>query len=131
MKHRMGIASLTHLGGSMPDVLTNSGKLTPVIKKMLEEATELYFKELGGCDYKITDDGIELGIEPAYQFEDLKIIKISKTKANSFIQTGRAFDVWGSGVRSTRKYYGEYNYNCKFTKFVDKWHNKIVYEEKI
>ena len=124
MRHRITNLN-TGLGNPLPELLDNKGKIPPKIKEMLKKATELYFKKWGGCDYSVEETGIKFGIEPAYQYENLKIIKIEKTKENSYIQTGRAFGSYGSGIRSTRKYYGEYEKCCKFTKFIDKWHSKL------
>ena len=68
MRHRM-IDFHTGLGNPSKELLDNSGKVS---KKILKEATELFFKKYGGCDYKVTKEGILIGIEPAYQYEKLK-----------------------------------------------------------
>jgi hypothetical protein len=97
------------------------------MKNMMGDAVELYFKKWGGCDYKITDVGsIEIGIEPAYMYEDVKIIHICKHNKNfSHILTGIAWGAYGSDWATTRKYYGDYKYKSKFVKFIDRWHDKI------
>ncbi len=122
MRHRMGGANLTCLGNPSPELLNNSGVLNSVVKRMLEEAIKLYFEKWNGCDYQISQEEVSFGIEPAYQYEDLKIISIKKEILYSYIKTGRAFGDYGSGIRATTKYYGEYKNNCKFKSFIDKWH---------
>jgi hypothetical protein len=128
MRHRLGGASHTGFGNSAPEILNNTGVFTEEIKKLADDAIDIYFKEFGGCDYEITENKIVLGIEPAYQFEELRILCLTKEKNNCYIETGHAFDSYGSGIRSRRKYYGEYKYNSKFKKFIDKWHY-IIFSE--
>lgn len=125
MRHRMGCANSTGLGNASPALLNNNGVLDSIIKKILKEAIELYFKKWEGCDYQIDQDKVLLGIEPAYQYENLKIICISKTKENSYIETGTAWEAYGSGIAKKRKYYGEYKNRSKFIKCIDKWHPKL------
>ena len=121
----MGISALTGLGNPDMAILSNKGRLAPIVKKMASEAIGLYFKKWGGCDYEIGDNEIKLGIEPAYQFEDLKIIVLYRRKESSYLRTGRAFGIYGSGIKSKYRFYSDYKIKCKFKKFVDKWHPKI------
>ena len=126
MRHRIGnIGSYTGLGNPTPEILDNSGEISLTIKEMLNEAINLYFQYWEGCDYQINKDEIKFGIEPAYMYEDLKIICIKKEKKCSYIKTGRAFGLYGSGIRSTTKFYEDYKYNCKFKKFIDKWYKEL------
>jgi len=125
MRHRIGSAGLTGLGNSSPASLNNNKSLNSIIKKMLNDAIKLYFKKWNGCDYQINQDEISFGIEPAYMYEDLKIISINKDIARSYIRTGRAFDVYGSGIRSTTKIYRDYKKKCQFKNFIDEWHPKL------
>lgn len=131
MRHRLGdIGSQIGLGNPSAVLLDNkwskSETYNKKIKRMLKDGTGLYFKDIGGCDFTIIKDRIDFGIEPAYQFENLKIISVNKEIGLSFIQTGRAFDYYGSGIRSTIKYYKNYKLKSKFVRFIDKWH-KAVY----
>ena len=121
----MGIASLMCLGNPAPCLLTNNEKLIGNLKEMVKDAVEQYFKRWNGCDYDISSDEIKIGIEPAYMYENLKIISINKEIGFSYIRTGYAFGGYGSGIRSRIKYYKEYKNNSKFKKFIDKWHKLI------
>ena len=115
----------TGLGNPSKELLNNEGILTPQLKAMLDEAIELYFKKWGGCDFSIKENYIDFGIEPAYMYQDLKIISINQRKGCSYIRTGRAFGGYGSGIRATTKVYADYKNDCKFTRFIDKWHSLI------
>jgi hypothetical protein len=124
MRHRICNIS-TGLGNPEKELLSNKGILSQPARNMLNEAINLYFKKWNGCDFSIKENKIDFGIEPAYQYEDLKIISINRQKGCSYIKIGRAFGDYGSGIRATTKYYADYKKDCKFTKFIDKWHNLI------
>ena len=124
----MGMAGMTSLGGnSSPVLLDNSGKKTPTIEKMFEDAINSFpvLKSVEGGDFVIRDGYIAFGYEPAYQFEDLEIVCIAKDKEDSHIQTGHAFGDYGSRIRSTIKLYKDFKRKSRFTIFVDKWHPVI------
>ena len=107
MRHRMGLAEMTGLGGNnSPCILDNQGVLDKPKKLVLKQ----FFKEYNhtGCDYGIIETDFKFGLEPTYFGDDLIIINISKTKGNSYIETGHAFGMWGTGIRKKRKYYCEY-----------------------
>jgi len=121
MRHRIGIASLTGLGGNnSPCLLDNVGVLDKSKKVVLKE----FFKEydFDGCDYGMSENEFKFGIEPTYFGDDLIIISINKEKGKSYIQTGHAFGYYGTGIRSKVKYYKDYKKNGKFKRMVDKWH---------
>jgi len=126
----MGNAGMTGLGNPNPAILNNTGKITKPIKKMADEAIELYFQERGGFDFNIEKDGIIFGIEPSYMYEKLKIICLAKKKEFSYIKTGYAWGGWGSEICATTKYYGDYKYKSKFVKFIDKYHSTIYGRKK-
>jgi len=120
MRHRI-INFRTGLGNPSKELMDNNGKVN---KKMLFEAIDLFFSKWGGCDFSIKEDGILIGIEPAYQYEYLKVIFINTNKDYSYFEQGRAWGGYGSGIASTRKYYKDYKNKSKFIKFVDKWYIK-------
>ena len=130
MRHRIGIGAYTGLGNPDKEILSNKGTLTPLLKKLARETVRLYFKKWGGCDFDISENKITLGIEPAYQYEKLKIIRIHRDKEASFIRTGVAWGAWGSGIASKYKFYSDYKINGKFKKFVDRWHRKIFNDKR-
>ena len=117
MRHR--IVQGTGLGNPDPALLNNYGEIN---LEFGEAAIKEYFDDIGGIDYHVTEDFVNVGIEPAYQYQKLKIISISKNKDESYIQTGKAWGPYGSGIARNTKYYKEYKRNCKFTRFVDKWY---------
>ena len=125
MRHRMGCASQTGLGNPSPAMLGNGGNLTKPIKAMFKEALQLYFNKEEGFDYDIYDNEIYFGVEPSYMYEHLKIICIKRNKERSYIESGYAHGAWGSDIARSGKAYSEYKNNCKFTRFIDKWHEKI------
>lgn len=117
MRHR--IASGIGLGNPAKEILDNKGKLPDVF---CENALAKYFSNDQYFDFKINKKFIMIGVEPAYQYERLKIIKINEVKELSKITTGRAWGPYGTQVGSTTKYYYQYKLNCKFTRFIDRWH---------
>jgi len=126
MRHRMGIGSLTGLGNPEPPMLDNEGKITTTIARMFSEGVDLYLGDIcEGCDYHIDDTGVVFGYEPAYQFEPLLMVGLCRNKDNSYLITGRAVGDYGSHIIKKTKFYSEYKYKSKFTKFIDKWHEEI------
>ena len=112
----------TGLGNPDPPILNNMGALQ---LNFAEDAINTYFNDQHGCDFSVTDDCVMIGIEPAYQYEKLKIIAIDRDKGHSYIRTGYAFGGYGSQLVSKKKHYKDYTNNCKFIKFVDKWHREL------
>lgn len=133
MRHR--ICEDVHTGLGSPDkaLLDNkwskSKSTNVLLKTIMDSAIDLYFSAEDGCDFQIIENDKEtafiLGIEPTYKFDKLKIIKISTTKNESYIQTGEAFGFYGSGIKSRTKRYDEYKYESKFVCFIDRWHNEM------
>ena len=124
MRYRIG-GGITGLGNPDKALLDNSGSLSPIIKEMLREAIDLYFKQWDGLDYDIQEDKIKFGIEPAYQYERLRIIVINRDKPTSHMREGYAWGGYGSDIASKYRFYSDYKRKGKFKKFVDKWHSKI------
>ena len=123
MRHRIGMAEQTCIGGnSSPCLLNNKGKINKVFA---DDAIKTYFEPWGGVDYEISHDEISVGIEPTYAGDNLLIISIHKNKDNSYIQRGHAFGYWGSGICSKKRLYKDYKRKGKFIRFVDKWHSKL------
>ena len=118
MKHRL---VNNGLGANAPTLLNNQGKLN---NEFADDALKEYFSETG-ADFQVTEESVSIGIEPTYEGDPLKIISVNKDKAKSSITTGQAFGPYGSGIRSTTKTYAEYTNECKFVKFVDKWHGVL------
>lgn len=75
-----------------------------------------------GLDYQVDENAVSMGIEPTYQYDELKIITIRKNKEDSTYITGKAFGPYGSQVVSRTKRLGDYKRQTKITKFVDAWH---------
>ena len=125
---------MTGLGGnSSPERMdgksTGNKKRDALIGECSKDAYETFFKstklDYDGVDAQARDFEVRIGIEPTYMYDSLKMIVVSKTKENSYIETGYAWGPWGSGLRSTRKYYGEYKSKGKVVRFIDKWHAKL------
>lgn len=121
MRHRL-INAKTGLGNPGSVILDNTGKLN---KRFCKNVLEQYFKKDGYFDFKICKSYIAVGIEPAYQYERLKIIYIHRQKKKSCIQTGRAWGSYGSMIGKTTKFYFEYRRACKFTRFINEWHAEL------
>jgi hypothetical protein len=127
MRHQIGHAAATGLGNPAPELV--SGRSTGDRKRdalINDAAKDCYgsfgFKQHGYCDAGEDGHEVRLGVEPAYQYEDLKVIIISKEKDYSRIITGRPWGPWGSQVASTIREYGDYKRRSKFVRFIDKWH---------
>ena len=129
MKRRIGIAACTGLGGGTVAILNNKWtgieEIDSVIKEMLGEAVPLLFKEYEGADFSITQDGVNItvvaGIEPSYQFEHLKTIRISSDVTQCYQRNGIAWGFYGTGIASKTKTYGDYTRKSKFVRFAEKW----------
>lgn len=117
MRHRL-INSIG-FGNPSPVLLDNKGKIN---NDFAMDALRTYFSKEFGFDFNITKNEIAIGIEPAYQYERLKIISINKDKSKSYIQTGKAWGPYGSQIAKNTKTYKEYKNKSKFVKFIDKWH---------
>ena len=120
MRHR--IVTGIGFGNPAPVLLDNEGELP---KKFADEAYDEYFKKFEGFDFKILKTRVDIGVEPGYQYEPLKIISINKDKRKSYICTGRAFGGYGTQLVTKTKFYIEYKYQCKFVRFIDKWHKEL------
>ena len=131
MRHRIG-GQNTGLGNPNPEILENKWskdeRLNKVLKAMFKEVIPLYFSKWGGVDFKIRENRIEFGIEPAYQYEKLLFITIDRNINESRYTSGIAWGAWGSELAIKERYYGDYKYKSKFCKFIDKWHKKIYVE---
>lgn len=120
MRHRL--VSGTGFGNPAKVLLNNKGKIN---KQFADEAIKEYFTKWDGFDYQISKECVNVGIEPGYQSDPLKIISINKDKEKSYIQTGKAWGPYGTQIAKNTKYYNEYKYDSKFIKFVDKWHEVL------
>lgn len=116
MKRRM--CSVNGLGSGSTSLLSNNGNLNKVF---CSEALEEFFKKHEYFDFQINSDGVLIGIEPTYQYDELFIICIHSDKNKSYIQHGKAWGPYGSDVAKRIKFYSDYKNECKFTKFIDKW----------
>lgn len=125
MRHRL--VSGTGLGNPERAKLMNEGKLD---NKFADEAMESYFKDHDGFDFQVTDEYVNVGIEPSYQDDPLLIISIDKDKNQSYIQRGKAFGGYGTRVVKTTKFYADYKLKSKFVRFIDKWHKELFGNEK-
>lgn len=119
MRHRIGGVHVTGMGNPDPVILDNKGKLN---KDFADEVLALYFEDFEGYDFKVTKKGVTVGIEPAYQFEKLRIIHIAKDKGESYIRYGKAFGYYGTNIVGKPKFYKDYKLNSKFKRLVDKYH---------
>lgn len=135
MKRRIGIGALTGFGANAPTKIdgkeTDNAELNKLIKKCSKAAYESFYKgtkhhDEGYVDAQYKDHQVRIGIEATYMYDHEKIICISKTKENSYIETGYCRGAWGSQVCSTRRYYSEYKNKSKFVRFVDHWHAQLV-----
>lgn len=131
MARRSGV--LTGLGNSAPEIMngqsTGNSKLDGVINECAKDCYETFFKGTK-MDYETIDAGadeygIVFGIEPAYKDWELKIIVFMQNKSRCRYETGIARGWYGSQIQSSDRYYGDYKYSTKFTKFVDKWHSRL------
>lgn len=133
MRHRL--VTGTGLGNPDPCLLNNkwteNERLNTTIQIMLHEAIDLWFKDVGGVDFEIQllenkkRIAVDFGIEPAYQYEKIKVFSIDTNKNSSYYMQGKAWGAYGSGIAKTTKYYNDYKYNSKFKRFVDKWSKEL------
>jgi hypothetical protein len=126
MRHRLTGGFYTGLGNPDTEIMnnkwSNNKDINKFIKDIGEDVISLYFKDFDGFDFKIDDDSLTIGVEPAYQYDELKILCFTKDKEDCYYKTGIAFDSYGSGICSKIKYYKDYVKKSKFKNFIDKWH---------
>lgn len=120
MRHRM--VSGFGFGNPDPVILDNKGKLHKVFA---DEVMDLYFQDFEGFDFKVTKKGVTVGVEPAYQFEKLRILHIDKDKGESYIWYGKSFGYYGSKIVGKPRFYKDYKLNSKFKRIVDKYHGVL------
>src|SRR5262249_23636472 len=130
MRHRIGDAVSTGLGNPTAELIsgrsTGDEKRDALIRLAAQDCFETFgFERYGYID--AGEDGHEVcfGIEPAYQYEDLKLIVIAKERDYSRFITGRAWGPWGSEIATTIREYGDYRLRSKFVRFIDKWHPRL------
>jgi len=133
----MGIASMTCLGNPDEELIdgksTGDKKRDALIRACSKDCYETFFKgkKGRGIDLGYVDAGenermvISIGIEPAYMYWPLKIIKIRRDKHFSSFITGYSWEPYGSGLRLTERQYLDYKRSSKFIRFIDKWHPKL------
>jgi hypothetical protein len=120
MRHR--IVSGMGLGNPDEVLLENKGQIN---KEFADDAIASYFEDEEGFDFQVEEDSVTIGIEPAYQYDKLKIVQINKDKSKSYIQRGKAWGPYGSQIAKNTTVYGDYRKRSKFVKFVDKWHEVL------
>ena len=135
MRHRIGALNSMGLGNPNAQLMdckaTRNKVKNRIINECAKEVYKIFFKgtklDFEYCDAQANFDmsEITIGIEPAYVYEDLKIIIIRKKKKHSEFITGYAWGVCGFDIVSKNKYYSEYKTKSKLVKFVDKWHGKL------
>lgn len=118
MRHRI-VNGITGFGNPNPAILLNTGKLN---KKFANAVMETYFYNHDGFDFDVGPNHVKVGIEPAYQFERLFFIEITRYKPHSRIVRGYAMGYYGTQILKNEKLYFQYKTNGKFKKFVDSWH---------
>lgn len=136
MRRRIGGAH-TGLGGGGSTLIdgkaTKDKKINKIVTEAAKDAYETFFKgtklDEEYCDAQYRPNEVRLGIEPSYMYESLKIIVIDIQKEYSYIETGYAWGAWGTGIRSTKRYYRDIKTNSKFKKFINKWHEKIPWKK--
>lgn len=106
--------------------------LNTTIKEMLTEAIDIWFKDYEGCDFGIgVDDtavAVMFGIEPSYQYDPLKVYTVfsNSMKDKSYYLNGKAWGSYGSNVAKHTRMYKDFKKSSKFTRFVDKWSDKLT-----
>lgn len=128
MRHRLLYATCLGRSVGTDYNLDNEWKCSEDKKEkyteMFQDAISTFklFSDYKGLDFGFTDTAIYMGIEPSYAGDDLLVIKLDlNNKEDSYMITGHAFDVYGTGIRSRCKCYKEYKRKSKFTSFIDKW----------
>lgn len=128
-------ATGTGLGNPNPCRLnnewSNNEDFNNLIKEMLSDAIDNWFKKYEGCDFSIqfiddTKCNILFGIEPAYEGDPLKVFCICSKKHGSFYETGHAWGAYGTEISKTFHCYDDFKKQSKFTRFVDKWSAKLT-----
>lgn len=80
------------------------------------------------CDWSLENrnpdtNNFVFGEIPSYQHQDLKTVCISKDINQSYYEKGKACGLYGSEVKSKKKYYTDYKYNTKIKLLIEKLHS--------
>lgn len=114
------------LDNNVPDKNRFDNVLEPVFKMMIDDIP--IFNENKGFDFNINNDSrVIVGIEPSYKFEELFRISIHKDIEKSYIETGFSFGFYGTGIKSTIRYYSPRK--SKYNNLIRKYHN-LIYGKK-
>lgn len=121
MRHRL-TDCFTGLGNPNPALINNNGEFNKIVGDKLVKG---YFKNFEAVDFQLEEDYVIAGYEPAYMYEKLLIICIHKIKEKSYIKKGYAWGGWGTGIRSSTRYYSDFKYKSKFVKTIDEIHSML------
>ena len=134
MRHRIGgLGAQFSIGIGNPNPIELPNTL-PVnepqvrrVRKALALIVDEYFssglfEDYKGCDFDWSPEVLDAGIEPAYMYQHLLILRIHLDKSKSKITRGYAHGAYGTGIAKRTKFYGEFKRSCKFTRTVDKCH---------
>lgn len=139
MRHRIGGLENTYMGlgaDNIPFELDNSWsenkKLNEIADAMLNNALETIFKsrDISGFDFKVDGDlskfKIYFGIEPAYKYSPYLMCCITSFYKDSYIESGKAHDYYGTDVR-VDAHATIVDDNCPkdFLDFVCEWYPKL------
>lgn len=106
-------------------------KLNAVADKMLDDAVDTLFTELGGFDYRVICDDksfqILFGREPAYKHDPYQMCTITSLYEECSIKRGTAKGYYGRDVEiEYDKNITDEDCNRAFVEFVDKWYAQLL-----
>ena len=145
MRNRIGIAASTGLGraigtsfGLDNEIGILSKSQTDLIYAIRNDFINEFDSEekgykLGGhdtCDFGwLSPTVFVCGYEASYQWERVLVFQFDFAhKEDSAIVTGTAFGPYGSDVAYTFKQLKDYKRRTKFTRFLNKWYDKLKEE---
>ena len=130
MRHRN---NFTGLGNPNDEILPNNFDFPKELKDFADDFIDNFKvpKEYNGFDFSFWNSQLRVGIEPTYAGEELEIVCFDlDDKSNCWWSTGMSFGGYGTGIRSSIKFYGDYKKKGKFVKFIDKWYDIVKSEMK-
>jgi len=138
MRHRIGGLENVYMGlgadnipYELDNTLSGNKALDAVADKMLDDAVDTLFSEIGGFDYKVTANNgsfkILFGREPAYKHDPYQICTIATLYNECNIKRGTARGYYGKDVEiEYDKNISDIDCDKAFVEFVDKWHPQLL-----
>lgn len=99
--------------------------LFPKLEKVELKTSYEHHCDWGNENLEPNPTSYRFGGIPRYQGQNVKVVCVCKDINQSYYEIGHAFGLWGSGIRSTKKYYSNYIYSNKIKNLIEILHQLL------